>query len=208
MTYESMISSLIQFEINNQESESPEPPSPDALLSPVMSSLDKYNFFNFHNCIGISSTQEIFVTNEAKIFNKLSLYGGKIMKRHIWKRRIADFQQKDLSYVKPRRLEIPVEVNKVFSLMGVGKLLGVNWLNVRARDYGYPAMTIAGFSRIGDTTGLPLLRHANSYEVAEGLSLVRGRHSLSLGGEVRHYRLNSLLDMLVRLMPLPVSRRR
>lgn len=41
------------------------------------------------------------------------------MKKDIWKRVIADFQGKELSYVIPRDIEIPLDLKKIISLVGV-----------------------------------------------------------------------------------------
>ncbi len=80
----------------------------------------------------------------------------------------------------------------------VGQLWGVSWLNVPKRDYGYPIINVAGFSKVGDATSLPLIRHANTYQVVDGLSVSRGKHLFHLGGEVRRLQLNGILDLLTR----------
>lgn len=80
----------------------------------------------------------------------------------------------------------------------VGQLWGVSWLDVPSRDYGYPIMNVAGFSRIGDATSLPLIRRANTYQISDTLSLSRGKHLFHLGGEIRRLQLNSILDLLTR----------
>jgi len=41
----------------------------------------------------------------------------------------------------------------------VGKLWGVDWLNIRPRDFGYPLFNIAGYSNVGDATQIPIERH-------------------------------------------------
>ncbi len=83
-------------------------------------------------------------------------------------------------------------------LIDVGKLWNVSWLDVPARDFGYPSMTIAGFSKLGDTTSLPILRHTNTYQFSDDLSLERGKHLLKLGFDFRALQLNSHLDLLTR----------
>jgi len=80
----------------------------------------------------------------------------------------------------------------------VGQLWGVHWLNVPARDFGYPIMTVAGYSRLGDAYSLPILRQTNTYQIVEALTLTRGRHLVQVGGEIRHQRLDGRLDMLTR----------
>ncbi|MFB3827544.1 MAG: TonB-dependent receptor domain-containing protein [Bryobacteraceae bacterium] len=92
----------------------------------------------------------------------------------------------------PRRL-LPENYAK-----DVNALWGVNYLPRRPVDFGYPALSVAGFSRVGDVTQLPINRTATTYQLTEGLSLVRGVHSLRAGGEVRNVRNNGILDILAR----------
>jgi len=80
----------------------------------------------------------------------------------------------------------------------VGNLWNVDWLNLPPRDFGYPSITVGGFSQIGDNTGYPILRQATSYQLGDGLALVRGKHLFKMGGEVRWLRLNSHVDLLSR----------
>lgn len=80
----------------------------------------------------------------------------------------------------------------------VGELWGVPWLNVRPRDFGYPLVNVAGFSQVGDVAQLPIGRVTNTFQIVEGLALVRGGHTLRTGGEVRHVRLNGFLDYFAR----------
>ncbi|MBI1788404.1 MAG: TonB-dependent receptor [Acidobacteria bacterium] len=83
-------------------------------------------------------------------------------------------------------------------LTDAGKVLGVDWLRLPPLDFGFPVFNVAGFSRIGDATTLPIVRHTNTYQLIEGLSLVRGNHVYRVGGEVRHLQLNGILDLLTR----------
>ncbi|MCX6631477.1 MAG: TonB-dependent receptor [Candidatus Solibacter sp.] len=80
----------------------------------------------------------------------------------------------------------------------VNKSWGVTYLPTQSRDFGYPGMTIAGYSHIGDPTQLPIRRTATTYQLTEGLSIVRNGHALKLGLEVRNMRNNGILDLLAR----------
>ncbi|MBN2243034.1 MAG: TonB-dependent receptor, partial [Acidobacteria bacterium] len=80
----------------------------------------------------------------------------------------------------------------------VGQELGVDWLDLDPRRYGYPSITIAGYSKIGDATNLPILRAADTYQAADDISFIRGRHMFKAGAEVRRLELDSILDLLVR----------
>ena len=80
----------------------------------------------------------------------------------------------------------------------VGRLWGVSWLQLPERDFGYPTMTVAGFSKLGDAINLPIQRHAATFQLAQAVSIVRGRHQWQFGGEIRHQRLDGNLDILAR----------
>ncbi len=80
----------------------------------------------------------------------------------------------------------------------VGRLWGVNWLNLRPRDFGFPFINIAGSSPAGDVTQLPIDRHTTTYQVSESIALTRGSHGWKAGGEIRHIRLAGILDFLAR----------
>ena len=80
----------------------------------------------------------------------------------------------------------------------VGTLWGVNWLEVPERDYAYPTMSIAGYSRVGDTGTLPIQRTSNTYQLVQAVTMDRGRHLWRFGGELRHQRLDGNLDILAR----------
>ncbi len=80
----------------------------------------------------------------------------------------------------------------------VGALWGVNWLEVPERDYAYPAMTIAGLSKVGDTGTLPIQRETTTYQFSQTIALDRGPHLWRFGGDIRHQRLDGNLDILAR----------
>jgi outer membrane receptor protein involved in Fe transport len=79
-----------------------------------------------------------------------------------------------------------------------GGLWGVDWLEVRERDYAYPAMSIAGYSKVGDTGTLPIQRKSSTYQLVQGVTMDRGQHLWQFGGEVRHQRLDGNLGILAR----------
>jgi len=79
-----------------------------------------------------------------------------------------------------------------------GALWGVKWLNVAPTSFGYPAINVAGYSRVGDAFSLPLLRDSHTYQIVDDLSIDRGRHLLKMGGEFRHVGLDSHVDLFSR----------
>jgi hypothetical protein len=80
----------------------------------------------------------------------------------------------------------------------VNQLWGVNWLPRKPVDFGYPSITVAGFSRVGDVTPIPIVRAANTYQLQDSLSIVRGSHGLKMGVEARRIQHNGINDLLVR----------
>lgn len=77
--------------------------------------------------------------------------------------------------------------------VNVGQLWDVSWLNVPSAAFGYPAISVAGFSGVGDNYTFPDYRHTNTYEISDSLALDRGSHLLKIGGEVRDEQLNGIL---------------
>ena len=45
--------------------------------------------------------------------------------------------------------------------------------------------SVTGFSRVGDVASLPIDRADNTYQIGDNLTLIRGAHSVKIGGEFR-----------------------
>ena len=82
--------------------------------------------------------------------------------------------------------------------VNVGALWGVSWLNVPTAAQGYPNISVGGFSSVGDTSTLPILRHTNTYEIGDSVTLERGVHVFKFGVDIRKLQLNSVLDLFNR----------
>ncbi len=80
----------------------------------------------------------------------------------------------------------------------VNQLWGVNWLPRKPIDFGYPSITVAGFSRVGDVTPIPIDRAANTYQLQDNLSIVLGAHALKLGFDARRIEHNGINNLLSR----------
>jgi hypothetical protein len=80
----------------------------------------------------------------------------------------------------------------------VGALWDVDWLNLPPRDYGYPSISVTGFSEVGDNFAFPDLRHTNTYQLADSFTWIHGKNTFKLGADVRNLQLNGRLDELVR----------
>jgi len=82
--------------------------------------------------------------------------------------------------------------------VNVGQLWDVGWLNVPASGYGFPQISVPGFSTVGDNTTYPIYRHTNTYLFGDQLALDRGSHLIKIGGEVRDVQLNGSLSLYTR----------
>ena len=80
----------------------------------------------------------------------------------------------------------------------VNKLWGVNYLPTVPRDFGYPGISVTGYSRVGDVASLPIDRADNTFQVADNLTLIRGAHSIKIGGELRDLQLNGYIEVYAR----------
>lgn len=80
----------------------------------------------------------------------------------------------------------------------VNTLWGVNWLPSNAVDYGYPSITVSGYSPVGDVTELPIDRAENTYQITDGLTMIRGNHSVKVGIEERKQQHNGIDDIYTR----------
>src|SRR6185312_2928652 len=92
-------------------------------------------------------------------------------------------------------------VRQVFSQnyqVDVNHLWGVNYLPTVPRDFGYPGINVTGFSRAGDVAALPIDRADNTYQLGDNLTLLRGAHSIKIGGEVRALQLNGYVEVYSR----------
>lgn len=77
----------------------------------------------------------------------------------------------------------------------VNQLWGVNYFPTDPKDYGFPSITLAGFSPAGDVTSLPINRHPTTYQVTDNLSTTRRNHALNIGVEYRRIAQNGILDV-------------
>lgn len=80
----------------------------------------------------------------------------------------------------------------------VNQLWGVNYLPTVPRDFGYPGISVSGYSRVGDVATLPIDRADNTYQVGDNLTLVRGAQSIKIGGGLRDLQLNGYIEVYAR----------
>jgi hypothetical protein len=82
--------------------------------------------------------------------------------------------------------------------VNVNQLWGVNYLPTDPLDYGYPAVTVAGYSHVGDVEQIPLGRDSTTYQASDAVSLIRGAHTIQFGGDYRRLDINSFLNLYSR----------
>ena len=82
--------------------------------------------------------------------------------------------------------------------VNVGQLWGVSWLNLPSRDFGYPTVSVTGLSQVGDDSAFPNLRHTNTYQAVDSLTILHGQNTFKLGADIRKLQLNGHLDELAR----------
>jgi hypothetical protein len=80
----------------------------------------------------------------------------------------------------------------------VNALWGVNYLPTVPRDFGYPGISVTGYSRVGDVASLPIDRADNTFQVGDILTLIRGAHSIKIGGGLRALQLNGYIEVYAR----------
>ncbi len=80
----------------------------------------------------------------------------------------------------------------------VNRLWGVTYLPAVPRDFGYPGISVSGYSRVGDVASLPIDRADTTYHIVDNLSLTHGSHSLKTGGEARILQHNGYVEIYSR----------
>jgi hypothetical protein len=96
------------------------------------------------------------------------------------------YMRGDLNRLSPRRLTgFSVEDDLGIHGMLVG---GPNGRPPNENEIGFPTITIQGFNGFGDSTGGEGIDLSQTYQFVENLTLIRGKHALKMGGDVRRLR--------------------
>uniref|UniRef100_Q01ZB6 TonB-dependent receptor n=1 Tax=Solibacter usitatus (strain Ellin6076) TaxID=234267 RepID=Q01ZB6_SOLUE len=74
----------------------------------------------------------------------------------------------------------------------VAGALGIQGTSPNPIDYGPPNLTFTNYGNMVD--GSPVVRREQSSALRDGLTLVRGKHNLTFGGEYRRLQLNPITD--------------
>ncbi len=78
----------------------------------------------------------------------------------------------------------------------VAAALGITGVSAEAINYGPPNLVFTNFGGLSDAS--PLLRRDQTAGISEGLTLVRGPHNLTVGGDYRRMQLNTRTDQNAR----------
>lgn len=93
------------------------------------------------------------------------------------------YMRGDLNRLSPRRLEgFSVEEDLGIHGMLVG---GPNGRPPNENEIGFPTINIQGFNGFGDSTGGEGIDLSQTYQFVDNLTLIRGRHALKMGGDLR-----------------------
>ena len=93
------------------------------------------------------------------------------------------YMRGDLNRLSPRRLTgFSVEDDLGIHGMLVG---GPNGRPPNENEIGFPSLTIQGFNGFGDSTGGEGIDLSQTYQFVDNLTVIRGRHALKMGGDVR-----------------------
>ncbi len=93
------------------------------------------------------------------------------------------YMRGDLNRLSPRRLEgFSVEQDLGIRGMLVG---GPTGRPPNENEIGFPTITIQGFNGFGDSTGGEGIDLSQTYQFVDNLTLIRGKHALKMGGDVR-----------------------
>jgi hypothetical protein len=76
--------------------------------------------------------------------------------------------------------------------------LGIPNIPASGQTNGFPWITIAGYSPVGDMTNNPLLQPDTLYQLASNLTITRGKHTLKMGFDVRQVRSDRTQGLTVR----------
>jgi hypothetical protein len=93
------------------------------------------------------------------------------------------YMRGDLNRLSPRRLTgFSVEEDLGIHGMLVG---GPNGRPPNENEIGFPTINIQGFNGFGDNVGGEGIDLSQTYQFVDNLTLIRGRHALKMGGDIR-----------------------
>jgi hypothetical protein len=99
-----------------------------------------------------------------------------------------------VSFTRLRMFEVP---ESAFHL-NVAEQLGLADAPADPFSFGLPFFNVTNYTMVADSPSAPQVQRDNQWHLADGLSLVRGRHTLKFGGDFLRYQMNYLQSNLPR----------
>ncbi|MBZ5576361.1 MAG: TonB-dependent receptor [Acidobacteriia bacterium] len=106
----------------------------------------------------------------------------------------AWINQTRFSFTRLRLFDVPETAFRV----NVAQQLGLAQPPTDPFSFGLPYFNVTNYSMVTDSPSLPQVQRDNLWQASDGLSLVRGRHTLKFGGDLLHFQLNYLQSNLTR----------
>src|SRR6202023_440847 len=99
-----------------------------------------------------------------------------------------------LSFTRLRMFDVP---ESAFNA-NVAQQLGLTDPPTDPLSFGLPYFNATNYSMVTDSPTLPQAQRDNLWQISDGLSVVRGRHTVKFGGSLLHSQLNYLQSNLSR----------
>ncbi|MBV9267143.1 MAG: TonB-dependent receptor [Acidobacteriaceae bacterium] len=80
----------------------------------------------------------------------------------------------------------------------VNQLWSVSYFPDTSVDFGYPSISVSGFSSLGDLVALPIDRHTTTYQLDDTIAFVRDNHAIKIGAQFRKLELNGFVSQYPR----------
>ncbi len=74
----------------------------------------------------------------------------------------------------------------------IARQLGIADLSTNPANFGLPYFLVTDFSTVTDSPTLPQLQRDNLWQLSDGFSITRGRHTFKTGFQWMHYQVNYL----------------
>jgi len=121
----------------------------------------------------------------ARLFNN---HSGAVQHVTTWSAAVLNeirfgYMRGDLNRLSPRR-DTGFSVDKDLGIRGM-LVGGPSGRPPNALEIGFPTITIQGFNGFGDGTGGEGIDKSQTYQFVDNLTLLRGRHALKMGGDIR-----------------------
>ncbi len=101
---------------------------------------------------------------------------------------IHNFSATTLNEVRASWLRTGADATHLGYGQNYGNQLGIPNANVDNWNSGFPGMSIAGVTPVGESGAYPLISIENAFQYLENLTLIRGSHTFKTGADIRRLR--------------------